>query len=99
MATGKTVRSPRWFWIPFRVVLVTFLLTLLSFAVSLLLGILGLLIAAKVGGVAPNMAVAYRLVALPTAAVVGGLSLISLTIMEIRHYRHAKVLAEIERAG
>jgi hypothetical protein len=45
------------------------------------------------------MAVAYRLVALPTAAVVGGLSLISLTIMEIRHYRHAKVLAEIERAG
>ena len=42
------VPSPliRWFLIPLRVLLVTFLLALLSFAVCLLLGIVGLVISA-----------------------------------------------------
>jgi len=92
-------RSPRWFWIPVRVLLVTFLLTLLSFAISLLLGILGIVIGSKLHGVTPNMALAYRVVAIPAAAVVGSVVLISAIVLEVRHYRQAKALAEIERAG
>jgi len=92
-------RAPRWFWIPVRVLLVTFLLTLLSFAVSLLLGILGLAIGAKVRGITPNMALAYRHIALPAGATVCVIVLVSAMVVEIRHYRQAKALAEIERAS
>jgi hypothetical protein len=83
--------------IPLRVLLVTFLLTLLSFAVSLLLGILGLVIAARLRGIHPNLSIAYRYIALPAAAVVGAIVVICATVMEIRNYRQAKALAEIER--
>jgi hypothetical protein len=76
---------------------VTFLVTLLSFAVSLLLGILALVIAARFHGVHPNMSVAYRYIALPVAAVVATVALISAIVMEIRNYSQTKVLAEIER--
>lgn len=92
-------RAPRWFWIPVRVLLVTFLLTLLSFAVSLLLGIIGLLTGARLRGTTPNMPLAYRHIALPAAAVVGVVVLVSAIALEIRHYRQAKVLAEIEKAS
>jgi hypothetical protein len=98
MSPSKTLASkPRWYLIPVRVLLVTFLLTLLSFALSLLLGILGLAIAAGWRGLNPNMAAAYRHIALPSAAVVGVIVLISASVIEIRHYRQAKALAEIER--
>ena len=83
--------------IPVRVLLVTFLLTLLVFAVSLLLGILGLVIAARLRGFHPNMTTAYRYIALPRAATVGAVVLIAATVIEIRHYRQTKALAEIER--
>ncbi len=100
MPHAKTpIRKAQWFWIPVRVLLVTFLLTLLSFAVSLLLGILGLVIGAKVRGTPPNMAIAYRHIAAPAAAVVGAIVLVSAISMEIRHYRQAKALAEIERVS
>ncbi len=97
--TSIRPRVPRWFWIPVRVLLVTFLLTLLSFAVSLLLGILGLVIGAKIRGATPNMTFAYRHIALPAAAMVGAVVLVSAISLEIRHYRQAKALAEIERAS
>ena len=80
-----------------RVLLVTFLFTLLSFAVSLLLGILGLVIAARLRGVHPNMTIAYRNFALPVAAIGGVITLISACVMELRHYRRNQALAEIER--
>jgi len=91
--------KPRWFWIPVRVLLVTFLVTLLSFAISLLLGILGVVIGAKLRGISPNLTLAYRLIAVPAAAVVGSVVLVSAIVLEVRHYRQAKTLAEIERAG
>jgi hypothetical protein len=98
MAAGKApVTKSRWYLIPMRVLLVTFLLTLLTFAVSLLLGILGLVIAARLRGVHPNMTTAYRQVAVPTAAVVGAIVLVSTSVMEIRHHSQSKALAEIER--
>src|SRR5206468_2272693 len=89
----------RWFLIPVRVLVVTFVITLLSFAVSLLLGIGGVLLAAWFRGVHPNMAIAYWYVAVPAAATVAGIVLISASIMEVRHHRQTNVLERIERSG
>ena len=88
-------RKPRWYLIPVRILIVTFIVTLLSFAVSLLLGIFGVILAAKIKGVDPNMALAYRDVALPIAALVATVVLVSSSAMEIRHYRQAKALDRI----
>jgi hypothetical protein len=89
---------PRWYAVPLRVLLVTFIGTLLSFAVSLLLGILGTVIVSAVRHVNPNMTVAYREVALPAAVVAGGIIFVLAVAMEIRHYRQSRTLAAIERA-
>ena len=89
------LRKPHWYLIPARVLIVTFVVSLLSFAVSLLLGILGVILAAKIKGVHPNMALAYRDVALPIAAMVGAVVLVSSAVMEIRHYRQRKTLDRI----
>ena len=89
----------RWYLIPLRVVLVTLLVTLIAFAVSLLLGILGIVVGAKLRGHTPNMTLAYRDIALPSAAVVGSLVLVSSLFLEVRHYRQAKTLAGIEKAS
>ena len=97
--TKSLASKPRWYWIPVRILLETFLLTLLSFAVSLLLGILGLVITARLRGVHPNMTIAYRYIALPVAAVVGVVVLISASTIEVRHYRQTKALEEIERTS
>jgi hypothetical protein len=91
--------QPRWYWIPVRVVLITFLLTLLSFAICLLLGILGLVVAGALRGVHPNLASAYRHFAFPVAMVIAAVVLISATIMEVRRYRRMKALAGIVRAS
>ena len=91
--------KPRWYFIPVRVLLITFLLTLLSFAVTLLLGILGLVIAGRARGIHPNMTTAYRHVALPAAMVIAGVVLISATVVEIRRYRQVKALAGIAQAS
>jgi len=92
-------RSPRWYGIPVRVLLVTFIGTLLCFAVSLLLGILGTVIGAALRGVHPDMRMAYRAIAIPMALVAGGIVFVSVLVMEIRHYRQAKTLAAIEKLG
>jgi hypothetical protein len=91
--------QPHWYWIPVRVLLVTFLLTLLSFAVSLLLGILGTVVVGGLRSVHPDMTVAYRHVALPTAAGIAVVALIAATIMEVRNYRQATALSGIARAS
>jgi hypothetical protein len=92
-------RHPRWYVIPLRVLLLTFLLTLLAFAVSLLLGILGIVISAGRRGLHPNMTLAYRQIALPTALASGAIALIVVTVLEIRNYRQARALAQIARAS
>ena len=97
--TNASAQKPHWYWIPVRILLVTFLLTLLSFAVSLLLGILGIVIAARLRGIHPNMTLAYRHIAAPAAAVLAGVVLVYATVTEIRHYMQAKTLAEIERVS
>jgi hypothetical protein len=97
-APPVNTRAPRWFWIPIRVFLVTLVMTLLSFAISLFLGIVGLVIGARIRGVPPKMPLAYRHIALPAAAVVGAVVWVSSIFMEIRHFRQSKALASIERA-
>jgi|ERR1022692_4918344 hypothetical protein len=94
-----TPRPPRWYAIPVRVLLVTFIGTLISFAIGLLLGIIGTVIVSARHGAHPNMTVAYRLVALPIAVVAGSIVFVLALTMEIRHYRQSKTLAAIERAS
>ena len=91
--------QPRWYLIPARVLPVTFLVTLLSFAVSLLLGIVGTVILSHMRGVYPNMTLAYRHIALPAAASVAVIVFIAATVIEIRNYRQTKALAGIVRAS
>jgi hypothetical protein len=100
MPQAKTVfREPRWYPIPFRVLLVTLLLTALSFAVSLLLGILGILAGSWLRGTHPDLKLAYRHIAAPAAASIAVIVLVTVVRVEIRHYRQMKVLSAIERAA
>ena len=93
------VRRPRWYAVPVRVLLVTFIGTLVSFAVSLLFGIVGIVAVSALRRVHPNMTLAYRLIALPAAAVAGSIIFVLALAMEIRHYRQSKTLNAIERMG
>jgi len=99
MATTPASRSPRWYGIPLRVLLMTFLGTLLSFAVSLLFALLGTVILASLRGVHPDMRVAYRHIALPIALVAGAIIFILALVTEIRHFHQTKTLSAIERIG
>lgn len=90
-------RPPRWYTIPVRVVLLTFIGTLLSFAVGLLLGIVGTVIISAVRHVHPDMTVAYRHIALPAALAAGCIIFLIVSATEIRHYRQSKTLAAIAR--
>lgn len=99
MSKSVVLREPRWQTIPARVLLLTFIGTLLVFAVSLLLGIMGTVVAGLVRGTRPEMTGAYRHIALPAAAVAGGVILLLALGVEIRHYRQAKTLAAIERVS
>ncbi|SRR5579871_2696749 len=90
---------PRWYLVPVRALVLTFAFTLMSFAISLFLGILGVIVASALRGVHPNMTLAYRKVAFPIAVIVAVVVFISALIMEIRRYRQMKTLAGIERAS
>ena len=93
----RASRSPRWYGIPVRVAVMTFIGTLLCFAVSLLLAIAGTAIASKLRGVHPDMRIAYRYIALPMALVAGGMILVFSISLEVRHYRQMKTLSAIEK--
>ena len=94
-----TPRPPRWYAIPVRVLLVTFIGTSIAFAVSLLVGIVGTVLISALRHTHPNMTIAYRLIALPAALVAGSIILVLVLAMEIRHYRQSKTLAAIERVS
>src|ERR1700693_191572 len=91
--------GPRWIGIPARVLAMTFLFTVLSFAVALLLSILGMVVYSQVKHVAPNMTFTYRHIAFPFAIAAGAVALVLSLGMEIRNYRHRKTLEEIERVS
>jgi hypothetical protein len=98
-AASKAHPLPRWYLVPVRVLILTFLCTLLAFALSLLLGIIAIVIRSRIGGVHPNLTFAYRHVALPVAGVICGVVLITVTVVEIRRYRQVKALRQIEQAS
>lgn len=89
----------RWIGIPMRVFAITFLLTLLSFAVALLLSIMGTVVYSQVRHVAPNLTFAYRHIAFPCAITAGAIVLLLSLAMEIRSYRQRKTLEGIERVS
>jgi len=92
-------RKPSLILVPVRALLITFLITLLSFAVSLQLGIIGFVIYRHASRKQVSLALAYRMIAFPTAAVVAVVALTITLTMETRRYRQVKALTEIERAG
>lgn len=93
------MRKPRLIVVPLRALLVTLLASLLAFAISLLFGILGTVVYARVSGKAMSLAFAYRIIALPAALAVAAVMLVISLTMEIRQYRQNKALASIEKAG
>jgi hypothetical protein len=97
MALSSTTHAPRWYGIPVRILLITFIGTLLCFAVSLLLGIIGTVVVSRIRGVHPDMTLAYRQFALPVALVAGAIIFVLAVVMEIRHHRQTKTLSAIER--
>jgi amino acid transporter len=88
-----------WFWIPARVLLMSLLLALLSFAVCLLLGILGVTMIAWLRGVHPDLTRAYRDIALPAAAIVGLIALVAAIAMEFRNNLGADVPPVLDEGG
>jgi hypothetical protein len=97
MISSAPIRSPRWYAIPIRVLLVTFIGTLLCFAIALLLAIFGTVALAAFHGVHPDMRIAYRMIAAPFALSAGAIMLLLMSILEIRRYRQMKTLSAIER--
>ena len=89
---------PRWVAIPVRVTLMTALFTLLAFAVSLLLSIVGTAVYALMAHVPADLRYGYRHIAFPFALTAGGIAFVSFLVMEIRHYQVRKTLAVVERA-
>src|SRR6266478_1067703 len=87
LSTEAPSRKLRSFWAPLRVLLVRFLVALLSFAVWLLLAILGLTVSAWLRGAHPDMTVAYRHIAFPAAAVLGAIALAAAIGLEVRQCR------------
>lgn len=97
MSQAEKPRKPRWYAIPVRVLLVTFILTLMSFALCLFMALLGAVVAGKLRGYTPDLQLAYRHIALPIAVGAGTVVLIVTTVTEIRHFRQTKALQEILR--
>lgn len=95
----KASRLPGWFGIPVRVLALTLVGTLLTFAVSLLFSILGTVLVSELRNVHPDMRIAYRYIALPMAIISAVILVVLATTSEIRHYREAKTLKAIERMG
>ncbi|HXZ80936.1 MAG TPA: hypothetical protein VEG30_13485 [Terriglobales bacterium] len=70
--------------IALRVLIVTVLFTLASFALGLLLGIIGVVTVGAIRGVRPDMTVAYRFVAAPLAVCGSIVTFVAMLVYEIR---------------
>ena len=79
-----------------RVLAITFALTGLAFAVTLLFGIIGMAGIGVVRGHLPDMRMAYRHFALPVAVTVGSCAFVAAWIVEIRLYQQRKSLASAQ---
>ena len=84
-------RKPRLPGVFFRALLITFVLTLLAFAVTLLLAIIGLSLFGMVAGRRPDLADAYRYGAFPIAILVAVIVLVTTFVTEFKRYRQRLV--------
>ena len=84
-------RKPRLAGVFFRALLITFVLTLLAFAVTLLLAIIGLSLFGMVAGRRPDLADAYRYGAFPIAILVAVIVLVTTFVTEFKRYRQRLV--------
>jgi hypothetical protein len=75
-----------------RIVMITFGITGISFAVSLFVGILCMAFMGAFRGHLPDMRLAYRMFALPIAIMVGTLAFAVMCVVEFREYFKAKAL-------
>jgi cytochrome bd-type quinol oxidase subunit 1 len=88
MAEVRVVtRKPRLLGVFVRALLITFVITLLAFAVTLLLAIIGLSLFGLFQGRHPDMANAYRHIAAPMAVLVAIIVLIAAFLNELKLYR------------
>ena len=85
-------RKPRPLGVLARALVVTFLVTLTAFAISLLCGIVIVVIVRMFRGGELDVTVAYRRIALPTAALTALLGLVITLVVEFRRYRARLVL-------
>jgi uncharacterized membrane protein len=99
MPSLSASRSPHWYGVPVRVGLLTFIGTLLCFAITLFLAIVGTVGVGAIRGVHPDMRIAYRHIAVPIAIVAGAVILVLASIMEVRRYRQVKALSAIEQSS
>jgi hypothetical protein len=76
-----------------RALVLTVLIALLAFAVSLFLAIVGIVLVAMVRGGAVDMAFAYRHVAAPLAVIVFCVTLVYLLISAVRDVRRSRAAA------
>jgi hypothetical protein len=86
MPNSATVHRPSVLAIAPRVVVITFAVSALSFALLLLVGILGTALWAVLRGQPLNMTGAYRHFAIPAIKIVGVLTFVGASVLEIRHY-------------
>jgi len=90
---------PRWTGPLARILALTFLSALISFAVALLLSILGTVLHARLQHVSPDLMFAYKRIAFPIAVSAGAVVLFAMTAIEIRNYRQSRVLDGIAQAA
>jgi hypothetical protein len=90
MPTSATVGRPSVLAIAPRVLVITFAVSALSFALLLLLGIVGTTLWYVVRGQPLVITHAYRSFAIPGVKVVAAVTFIGAVIVEIRHYLRAR---------
>src|SRR5512146_2028987 len=85
-----SVRKPNKAMVVVRVVLITLLITAFCFAVSLFLGIAGIMLVGMIKGGISDVSLAYRHIAFPIAMGAMTIGFVVTLVNEIRHYRRMK---------
>jgi len=86
-------RKPKIWLLVARVVIITVLATLLSFAIALFFAVTGIMLVAMIRGGGVNLTAAYRHIALPIALVTLVIAFVVNLVIEIRYYRRARMNA------
>ena len=97
MTPAPASRPPHLFGVVLRALLITFIGSLLIFAVTLLFAILGIVVTAALFHRHADMTIAYRHIAIPVGIAAAVVIFIFALVHEIRHYRQSKTLTALER--